>query len=415
MKNLYKNKAFLFVASSHFIHKIAETLYDLAIPLLVLHATGSSLLMGAIYALGFFAEFLVSFFGGAIVDSVNRKSLLMFISTLQALFISILPISASFGFFHIIIIFLVAFVLDICIAIYRIADMSIIPQLVEKNHLPEANGVMQMAISTAEAIGPAISGLVISFIGLFNSLWINFVNFIMLLATLSLIQYQKMERNDRLSSPKQLWSSSIQGLQYTLSIPLFRSILVWNLFVNFGLSGAVLMILFHLKERIGLTSSEIGLVMTMSALGGIASGALFSRIQAIFNSGKTLLMSSFTTSVALLLFPFQYHSFSSGILVFILMFSVGLNSRFIYLLFQSSVPSNQLGRVISSSRLISTLLAPVSVFTAGFIAKINSDYVFIGGSIIIAVSTIIALNTSLKEANWSVNANSVANKESHCK
>ncbi|KPC98092.1 hypothetical protein B9L19_13750 [Geobacillus thermocatenulatus] len=133
MKAIYKNKAFLFITSSHFIHKIAETLYDLAIPLLVLQATGSSLLMGAMYALGFFAEFLVSFFGGAIVDSVNRKKLLMFISTLQALFISILPISASFEFFNIIIIFLVAFVLDICIAIYRIADISIIPQLVEKN------------------------------------------------------------------------------------------------------------------------------------------------------------------------------------------------------------------------------------------------------------------------------------------
>ncbi|KZE96107.1 Enterobactin exporter EntS [Geobacillus stearothermophilus] len=412
MKAIYKNKAFLFITSSHFIHKIAETLYDLAIPLLVLHATGSSLLMGAMYALGFFAEFLVSFFGGAIVDSVNRKKLLMFISTLQALFISILPISASFEFFNIIIIFLVAFVLDICIAIYRIADISIIPQLVEKKHLPEANGIMQMAISTAEAIGPAISGLLISTMGLFNSLWINFATFIMLLTTLSLIRYQKTEPNNNISSPKQLWSSSIQGLHYTLRNPLFRLILIWNLFVNFGLSGAVLMILFHLKEIIGLTSSEIGLVMTMSALGGITSGALFSRIQAIFSSGKMLLMSSLTTSLALFLFPFQDNWFFSGIMVFILMFSVGLNSRLIHLLFQSSVPANKLGRVISASRLISTLLAPVSVLIAGLIAKINSDYVFIGGSIIIAISTIIALNTNLKEANWSVNAKSIANTES---
>ncbi|MBB3908358.1 MULTISPECIES: MFS transporter [Anoxybacillaceae] len=412
MKNIYKNKAFLFIISSHFIHKIAETLYDLALPLLVLHATGSSLLMGSMYALGFFAEFLVGFFGGAIVDSINRRKLLMFISALQALFISFLPISASFKFFNMVIIFLVAFALDICIAIYRIADTSIIPQLVEKEHLPQANGIMQMAISTAEAIGPAISGLLISTIGLFNSLWINFSTFILLLSTLSLIKSQRTELNNNISSPKQLWFSSVQGLHYTLKNPLFKLILIWNLFVNFGLSGSVLMIVFHLKEVIDLKSFEIGLVMTMSALGGITSGAIFSKIQAIFNSGKMLLISSLTTSIALFLFPFQNNWISSGIVVFALMFSVGLNSRLIYLLFQSSVPEKKLGRVIGASRLISTLLAPVSVLIAGSIAKINSNYVFIGGSIIIAISTIVALNTDLKRANWSVSMKSIANTES---
>lgn len=403
----------MFILSSHFIHKIGEALYDLAIPLLILYATGSSVLMGTMYALGFMAEFLVGFFGGSIIDSVNRKKLLITISLLQTLFISILPLSANLGFFNVIFIFVVAFILDMCIALYRIVDISIVPQLLDKKELPQANGYMQMAISSAEAVGPAISGLLIAIAGLFGSLWINVGTFLLLLSTLSLIRYQTIEQKTGVSNPKQIWSSSVEGLLYTLKNKLFRTILIWNLFVNFGLSGAVLMILFHVKEVIGLSSTEIGLVMTMSAIGGIISGLIFSRIQSMFNSGRLLLVSSLVVSLALFSFPFQIHWFFAGTSVCVLMFSIGINSRLIHMLFQLNVPDNMLGRVLSASRLISTMLAPLSVMIAGWITEVyQSTYVFAGGGVIIVLSTLIAFTTKLKSANWGIKQSSLSQETS---
>lgn len=403
MSKVYRNKSFMFILSSHFIHKMAECLYDLAMPLLVLYVTGSSVLMGAMYALGFVAEFLVGFFGGSIVDAVNRKKLLIIITTMQAIFISILPLSSTLGVLNIILVFLVAFILDFCIALYRIADTSIIPQLVDKEDLPQANGYMQVAISTAEAIGPAISGLLITLIGLFHSLWINFGAFLLLMATLLLIRYQVTEKGSMDMSPKTIWFSSIEGLRYTWKNRLFRSILIWNLFVNFGLSGAVLMILYHLKEVIQINNTEIGFVMTMSALGGIISGIVFPKLQGLFKSGNLLFISSFVTALSLFIFPYQNYWYLAGFFVSTLMFSVGLNSRLIHMLFQANVPNHMLGRVISASRLISTILAPISVLLAGWISEsFQSTYVFIGGAVIIASSTLIALRSELRSANWSI-------------
>ncbi|WP_164491653.1 MFS transporter [Staphylospora marina] len=403
MSGILKNRSFLFVLTSHFIHKMAEQLYDLAIPLLILNATGSSVLMGFMYALGFVAEFLVGFFGGSIVDMMDRKKLLMIISALQALFISLLPISASLDVFDVASVFLVAFVLDLCIALYRVADTSIIPQLVEKRDLPRANGIMQMAISTAEATGPAVSGLIITALGLFASLWINVGAFLLLLSTLSLIRHYKPARETDLSSPGAIWSASKEGLRYTLSNNLFRSILVWNLFVNFGLSGAVLILLYHLKEVMNLQTSQIGIIMTMAAVGGLLSGLMFSRVQAAFRSGRILFVSSLVVSVSLLSIPFQEHWLFVGISVCFLMFCVGLNSRLIHLLFQTCVPEHMLGRVISASRLVSTLLAPLSVVLAGWVAEHwHPAHVFVGGAMIIVSATLASLMTNMPAADWSV-------------
>jgi MFS family permease len=411
MRGILKNKSFLFITSSHFIHKIAETLYDLALPLLVLYVTGSPVLMGIMYALGFFAEFLVGFFGGTIVDSINRKKLLVIISILQATFIMILPLTAYLNIYNIMIIFLVAFILDTCIALYRIADISIIPQIVKREELPQANGLMQSAISVAEAVGPAISGLIILAFGLFGSLWVNVTAFLLLTTTIGLIKYTKTPDSDKDITPKSLWHSSIQGLKYTLKDPLYRTILTWNIFINFGLSGAMLMVLFHLTEVMGLPPNEIGFVMTFSAIGGILSGLLFAYIQKVFKSGKLLLISSFITGVSLILFPLPEMWIGSALILMFVTFTVGINSRLIYLLFQYNVPEDMLGRVLSAARLVSTILAPLSVLLAGIVADVNSRYVFIGGGLIILVSTVITFTSNLWRANWT-NISNEANAKS---
>lgn len=81
---LNMNKAFIVIVINQFIHKISETIYDLALPLIILFYTQSSFMMSLSYALGFVAEFLAGYFGGALVDSFIEK-----IFYLQLLFYSL--------------------------------------------------------------------------------------------------------------------------------------------------------------------------------------------------------------------------------------------------------------------------------------------------------------------------------------
>lgn len=394
-----RNKAFIFVMSNQFIHKITENIYDLALPLVILYYTQSSILMGVCYALGFVAEFLVGYFGGALVDSFNRRKTLIIIAISQAALISLIPILHSLDLLYIPLLLFIAFCVDFLLALYGITDISIIPEIVEKKDLTKANSYMQMSMSVAISIGPSLAGVLLTVIGLFNSLWITFAGFILLIFSLRLISY----KNNIVSDAKvtDIFRKSFEGLKYTWSNQLYRSILIWNLFINLGLTGAVLMIIFRLKEELLLSPFQIGIIYTFSALGGIMAGGMLPQINKKFRSGSTLLCSSMLTGIALLgLFAFS-NWIIVGVLNAILMGSVALNSRLIAVLYQSNVPIDYLGRVLSASRLISTILAPASVLAAGFLSDhYGAPTVFLIGSIIIIATNILAVRSPIRYGDW---------------
>lgn len=398
---LNMNKAFIVIVINQFIHKISETIYDLALPLIILFYTQSSFMMSLSYALGFVAEFLAGYFGGALVDSFNRKNFLSTIAFLQASFISLIPILHSFDYLSIYVLLAISFLVDLLLSLYGIADISIIPEIVEKKDLTKANSYMQMFMSVATSIGPSLAGLLLAVIGIFNSLWITFLGLLLLIVSLSLVKYKnKIATVDSLEV-QSIFRKSYEGLKYTLSNKLYKNILIWNAFINLGLTGSVLLIIYRLKEELQLNSIEIGIIYTLSALGGIISGFILPYFNKKFKSGHILIISSFITSSCLLGLTFIKNWFLVGLIDALLMGSVALNSRLISILYQSKVPNHYLGRVISLSRLISTILAPISVLLAGFLADYyGSTPVFLFGSMIIFITNIIAFNSRIKNSNW---------------
>ncbi|SDX41892.1 Transmembrane secretion effector [Marininema mesophilum] len=312
MKSVLKNRSFVFIGTSQFIHKIGECLYDLLMPLLVLYLTGSPVLMGTMYVVGELAEFIVYMFGGVIVDMYNRKKLLITIAVLQATLIILIPVTERLDFLNISLIFLVSFILDICVCLYGIADVSIIPQIVEKEDLPSANGFMQVALSTGQALGPAISGGIISIFGLFGSVWINSGIFLLLLFTFLFLQsYNKKPKIEKIT-PKRILSNSWEGFLFTYRQSFLRKLLIWPI-----------------------------------------------------------------------------------------MFGVVIISRLISLFIQSTTDPELLGRVNGASRLISGVLAPVSVLLAGYISEIKgTTSVFIGSAAVIFLSAILIMFSELRQASW---------------
>jgi MFS family permease len=394
-----RKRAFAFVLSNQFIHKITENIYDLALPLVILFYTNSPFLVGLCYALGFLAEFLVGYFGGALVDSFNRRKTLITLAISQAVLISMIPILHNLNLLYIPLLLVIAFFIDLLLSLYRITDVSIIPEIVEKKDLPKANSYMQMSLSVATSIGPSLAGILLTFLGLFNSLWITFTGFILLIFSIRLVKYNS--KIESTTNAKHIFRKSYEGLKYTWSNKLYRSILTWNLFINLGLTGSVLMIIVRLKEELKLASFQIGIIFTLSAVGGIIAGAIIPLIIEKFKSGKILLLSSMITALSLMgLFIFKYWLII-GFLNAFLMGSVAFNSRMVSILYQTRVPVDYLGRVLSASRLISTILAPVSVLAAGAISKnFDTTIVFFIGSIIILLTNIVAFKSPLRYENW---------------
>ncbi|KKB34125.1 MFS transporter [Bacillus thermotolerans] len=398
-----KNKSFLFITSSQFIHKIGECLYDLLMPLLILHITGSPILMGLMYIVGEAAEFLVYLFGGAIVDSINRKKLLIVIAILQATFISLLPIAEGVGQLNIILLFIVAFIIDICVSLYGIADISIIPQIVDKKELPEANGIMQVSLSTAQAIGPAVSGLIIAALGLFTSVWVNTFVFILLLTTFTLIKSYKDDTPDEKITPKLILNNSIEGLKFTLKDKFLALLIFWQAFFIFGIHGSILMLTFHISEYLSLGSQHLGVVMTFGAVGGIIGGFLFPYLHRSVKPGLLLLLSATLVATSFALLALTTHILAIGVVYAFTLLGISMVSRLIALYIQSNTESIYMGRVMAATRLFTSILAPLSIFIASWVSEsFGTPALFIASSITILLTVILAFPSRLKKHDWNI-------------
>ncbi|PEB51262.1 MFS transporter, partial [Bacillus cereus] len=116
----------------------------------------------------------------------------------------------------------ITFCIDLLLALYGIADVSIIPEIVDKKDLPKANSYMQMSLSVATSIGPSLAGGLLMVLGLFNSLWITFLGFMLLICSIRLVTYNNQIESIE-SNPKSIFKKSFEGIKYTWSNRLYRT------------------------------------------------------------------------------------------------------------------------------------------------------------------------------------------------
>ena len=135
-----------------------------ALPIYVFRLTGSALATGAMFAAGLLPNVLFGSVAGVFVDRWDRRRTMVIANLL--LTISILPllIVPTTGLLWVV--YAVAFVQS-CVGIFNEpAENSLLPRLVEGEHLVAANSLNAMNNNIARLAGPALGGLVVGWLGL---------------------------------------------------------------------------------------------------------------------------------------------------------------------------------------------------------------------------------------------------------
>ncbi len=87
-----QNRSFLIYWSGQTISAMGDAFAFVAVPLLVLEATGSVAKMGLVSALGVAAQVLASVVAGPLVDAVDRRRLMIACDLGRALIYTLVPV-----------------------------------------------------------------------------------------------------------------------------------------------------------------------------------------------------------------------------------------------------------------------------------------------------------------------------------
>lgn len=166
------SKDFMLMTIGQIVSLFGNQILRFALPLYLLHQTGSAAIFGTISAIAFVPMVLMFPIGGLVADRVNKRNIMVvldFSTSLMILFF-VLSVKAT----NIVLLSMVVlFALYAIQGAYQPAVQASIPLLVKEENMMTANAVVDMISSLANMLGPVLGGLLYAVVGLMPILLVS--------------------------------------------------------------------------------------------------------------------------------------------------------------------------------------------------------------------------------------------------
>lgn len=388
--SLWRNRDYLLLWGGQLVSTVGSGISQIAYPLLALaitHSPAQAGLVGAVRALSYILFVLPA---GALLDRWDRKRVMIYCDIGRALCLASIPLAYALSMLDIVQICVVAFVSGSLGVFFDIAELACMPQVVTKEHLPEALGRWQASAGIMNLIGPPLGGILF---GIRASLPFLFDAISYTASVCSLLFIRVPFQEKREVKPRNIWAEIVEGVQWLWHQPLLRAMALLtsaNIFFGAGstLIGIVIAQSYHASNAV------IGLIFSGAGLGGILGAALAGRILKHFSFAQVVLgalwLYAFLWFPILLLPP----PFWLGVISFLLAFIgpfYGISSIGRRL---AMTPDALQSRVNSSSRLISLGSSPLGQVFVGLLlqysdTRITVIILVIGQVILAAIAMLI--------------------------
>jgi MFS family permease len=149
----------------------------IALPFQVYVLTGSTLAVAALAAVQLVPILTFALGAGSLADAIDRRRLLLFTQTGQALTSASLLLIALSPAPSLVAIYAIAFVASSLSAVDQPTRASAVPRLVAPSRLPAAIALNELNYQTASVVGPAVGGLLLATVGVAGAYAVDTVTF----------------------------------------------------------------------------------------------------------------------------------------------------------------------------------------------------------------------------------------------
>lgn len=352
--------------AAYFISSIGDWLYKLGLPLLVFQITGSAVQMAGTFALTFLPFILVSLFGGVIADRFPRKQVLILCDLAAALFLLVIAIAGGYlGSMPIIYIFV--FLTASVAPIHHPSFQAFVPETVSTADLPKANSLISGSENLIAIIAPAMTGVVIAFLGPVQTILLNAASFALSAALVASIRVA--ERHKRSPSTQTIFETIREGFQYAWGHPVLKYGSLLFVGSNFAINIFQANLVFYLADILHAPTTIIGLVFGLTGVGAVIGAMIAPRVIEKFESGRIIVVS--TILAGLFTFPLLVVKDPTAIGAIWAVETIfgTVNMITYFTLRQRAVPSEILGRAVATTRMISFSSIPVAALAGGIILQ----------------------------------------------
>ncbi|WP_300384351.1 MFS transporter [Clostridium sp.] len=379
-----KNKNFIIVVIGQIISLFGNAIQRFSMSLYILDLTGSAAVFSTILAISTIPYILFAPIAGFLADTVNRKKIMIYLDVFSAALMSIYSTILLSGRDNEIIVTIVMFILSVVYTLYSPSVIACIPQIVEKEKLASANGIIQQVGSIVNIVGPIIGGLLYSFVGIKIIVIINAISFLISAILEWFLDIPDLEVKEKFVNPilnslKEMKKSFIYLKEKKkVVLGIIASYAMTNIFVV-----PILSVLspYFIKVKLNMSSSIYGFIEAIFVLGMIIGGLLITLRPKRFKIGK-IHKTMYPMIIAIIIMAIAtYLSIENKYVVLALysigglgiMLSLSLSNIVSLTFIQGEVKEDMLGKVSAFSTAVATASVAPGQLIYGQLIDINLD------------------------------------------
>ncbi|WP_433859561.1 MFS transporter [Streptomyces kronopolitis] len=341
-----------------------------ALPLVaVLELNAPAFQVGLLTAAETAAFLLVGLPAGAWVDRMRKLPLMIRADVVRAVAMASIPLAGVAGVLTMAQLYLVALVTGVATVFFDVAHQSYLPQLLPKDQLVSGNGALETIRSTAQVAGPGLGGGLVQLLGAALAIAADAAGYA--LSALFLWAIKRPEERPEPVPDASLRKDIGEGLRFVFAHPLLRVIAFTTGLGNFFTATLMATQSVFLVRVLGLAPGVVGLVLSASAVGGLAGALCAGRLAARLGQARLIWLSALVTGPFALLWPLSGRG--AGAVLFAIGSGVVFFGAVVYNVAQVSFrqslcPPRLLGRMNATLRFLMWGTLPLGALAGGALA-----------------------------------------------
>ncbi|MEK0223445.1 MFS transporter [Bacillus proteolyticus] len=357
-KPLLKNTNFLFLWAATLFSSFALAFFTFSQTWYIAKTLNLEASLGIVFVALSVPRLIFMIIGGALADKFPKKNIMFYSNIIRAILVATILTWFIVGDVTLYTFALFALFFGLADAFFWSADGSILPELVEKSRLTQANSLTQMTNQASVILGPVLGGILIKFT---NYETIFSITILLLIVAAILVQKIQFTMPEQQNTDKGMFTSIKEGILYVKESPFLSTFLLCSAFLNLFLIGPM-QVGFPLFVKNVLHGDSLQFsYLEASVGGGMAIGAVIvglkniNRRRGLFCiimmllSGVFFLSINFSTVLWQALLAGMFYGITIAMAIVPLMAMI-----------QSTVKEEMMGRVMSLLMLSSMGFIPLS-------------------------------------------------------
>lgn len=362
-----------------FVSAVGDIVYEIALGFWILAMTGSTGLMGTLMAASTIPRVVLSPFAGVVVDRTDRKWLMVLMDGVRGVVVVLVGVAAMTGRAEVWMVFAAGVIIGLCAAFFNPSVASVIPDIVHRERLVQANSFFSMIRAGSGILGNSLGGVLYAVLGAPLMFLVNGLSYLFSAGTEVFITVPAVHRE---REKKQFWSDMKEGLSFVFHNKGLRFLMMSAGVINFLASIAVILLipLFQRTEWLGPARYGVTMaVFTASMIAGMVTTASVTipagRRLLFFGLGMVLFV------VPLVAFPFFRLFWPMLVCIAIAGYFNAIVNVLIQSVIQLGVPGELRGKVFGLLETLTQGLTPIGMAAGGLLGEFLPLRWVIGGSL----------------------------------